>query len=198
MDWIEITGAATGFVYVILEIRQKRAMWIVGALSAIMYIVVFFKSSLHAAAILQFYYLFVSVYGWVEWGGGKQTERYNKNEGDLGMDSEITVRLPINRAVISLIAGFAGFFTVHYILKNYSDDPFPILDSFVAVLSMLATWWVSKKHIENWLLWIVADIAAALLFFWQGLHATAILYIVYMIAAVAGYIHWRKFPVVLK
>ena len=53
MNWIEIVGAITGFAYVNLEIRQKRAMWIVGALSALMYIIVFYMASLNAAALLQ-------------------------------------------------------------------------------------------------------------------------------------------------
>jgi nicotinamide mononucleotide transporter len=191
MNWIEITGAITGLVYVILEIRQKRAMWIVGALSALMYIVVFFNSSLYAAAILQFYYVVVSVYGWRKWG------RISSEMPNERAD-EITVKLPVKRALYSLGAAAAGFVIILLILDNFSEDPYPGADAFVAVASMLATWWVSGKHIENWIVWIIADVAAAMLFFWQGLYATAILYVVYAIAAVAGYIHWRKFPVVLK
>ena len=192
MNWIEITGAISGFIYVVLEIRQKRAMWIVGALSALMYIIVFYSSSLHAAALLQIYYLIVSVYGWKRWGGG------GDSSDNSGMNLNVTVKLPFKRAVYSIIAAFAGFIFVHYLLSNFSEDPYPYLDAFVAVLSMLATWWVSGKYIENWILWIIADLAAAILFFWQGLYATAILYVVYMIAAVVGFLHWRKFPVKLK
>ncbi|MDD3274041.1 MAG: nicotinamide riboside transporter PnuC [Bacteroidales bacterium] len=192
MNWIEITGAISGFIYVVLEIRQKRAMWIVGALSALMYIIVFFSSSLHAAALLQIYYLIVSVYGWKRWGGG------GDSSDNSGMNLNVTVKLPFKRAVYSIIAAFVGFIFVQYLLSNFSEDPYPYLDSFVAVLSMLATWWVSGKYIENWILWIIADLAAAILFFWQGLYATAILYVVYMIAAVVGFLHWRKFPVKLK
>jgi len=191
MNWIEITGAITGLVYVILEIRQKRAMWILGALSALMYIIVFFDSSLYAAAVLQFYYVVVSVYGWRKWGRSSLDAA-----GDMA--DKITVKLPLKRALYSLAAAAFGFVIVHLILDNFSEDPYPGADAFVAVASMLATWWVSGKHIENWIVWIIANIAAAILFFWQGLYATAILYVVYAIAAMAGYMHWRKFPVVLK
>lgn len=195
MNWIEIVGVVTGFAYVILEIRQKRAMWIVGALSALMYIIVFYSTSLHAAALLQLYYLVISIYGWRKWGSSKVD---NKADDEDGIGGEITVKLRINKALISIAISVGGFFIVYYLLLNLSEDPYPAMDAFVAVISMLATWWVSGKHIENWILWIVADLAAALLFSWQGLYATTILYVVYMIAAVVGYLHWRKFPVKLK
>ncbi len=191
MNWIEITGAISGLVYVILEIGQKRAMWIVGALSAVMYIIVFADSSLYAAALLQLYYVVVSIYGWRKWGKG------NLTQGEKSV-KEVTVKLPLKRIFYSLIASFAGFVLVYFMLDNFSEDPYPGADAFVAIASMLATWWVSGKHIENWIVWIVADVAAAILFFWQGLYATAILYAVYAFAALAGYLHWRKFPVVLK
>lgn len=191
MNWIEIVGAITGFAYVILEIRQKRAMWIVGALSALMYIIVFYMASLNAAALLQLYYLIVSFYGWRKWGGESAS-----NIKSIG--GEVTVKLDFRKGVVSSIASLGGFFIVYYILSNYSEDPYPAMDAFVAIISMLATWWVSGKHIENWILWIIADLAAALLFFWQGLYVTALLYLVYLMAAAAGYKHWRKFPVVLK
>lgn len=191
MNLIEIVGAITGFAYVILEIRQKRAMWIVGALSALMYIIVFYMASLNAAALLQLYYLIVSFYGWRKWS--------NKSSSDnKSMEGEVTVKLDLKKGLISFVALVGGFLFVYYTLANYSEDPYPVMDAFVATLSMLATWWVSGKHIENWIVWIIADLAAAVLFFWQGLYVTALLYVVYLIAAVAGYMHWRKFPVVLK
>jgi nicotinamide mononucleotide transporter len=87
---------------------------------------------------------------------------------------------------------------IYYILSEYADDPYPATDALVGSLSMLATYWVSGKHIENWLLWIVADIIAAVLFFSQELYATTALYVIYSVAAAAGYLHWRKFPRELK
>lgn len=188
MEWTEIAGALTGFLYVILEIRQKRAMWIVGALSAILYMAVFFGSALYAAGALQIYYLAVSVYGWRKWGASAGGE----------MDREVTFRLAPRRAFTSAAVAAAGFLVIYYVLAEYADDPYPATDALVAAMSMLATWWVSGKHIENWLLWIVADIIAAMLFFSQELYATTALYVIYAIAAAAGYLHWRKFPRELK
>ena len=110
MNWIEIVGAITGFAYVILEIRQKRAMWIVGALSALMYIIVFYMASLNAAALLQLYYLIVSFYGWRKWGGESAS-----NIKSIG--GEVTVKLDFRKGVVSSIASLGGFFIVYYIVR---------------------------------------------------------------------------------
>ena len=51
MDVTEVIGAVAGFLYVILEIRQKKAMWIVGGISALFYILLFFNASLSAVLL---------------------------------------------------------------------------------------------------------------------------------------------------
>ncbi|EKD32480.1 MAG: hypothetical protein ACD_77C00086G0002 [uncultured bacterium] len=97
-------------------------------------------------------------------------------------------------AIISIAISILSYFIINWILEKYTNDPHSELDAFVTVGSMLATYWVTKKHIEHWILWIIADAVAVYLYVQQGLYATTILYVIYIIAAVAGYIHWRKFP----
>lgn len=74
----------------------------------------------------------------------------------------------------------------------------PATDAAIAALSMLATYWVANRFIENWILWIAANIAAVYMYFTLELYATTALYIIYAVAALAGYVHWRKFPRVLN
>lgn len=185
MDWIEVFAAVTGLLYVVLEIRQKRFMWVLGAISSLFFMAVFFSSALYAAMGLQVYYLFVSIYGWKKWGG---------NNSDPASASEVVVAMKPFPAFISITISFLSYFIINWILENYTSDPNAELDSVVTVVSMLATYWITKKHIENWILWIFADAVAVYLYVQQGLYATTILYVIYIIAAVAGYIHWRKFP----
>jgi nicotinamide mononucleotide transporter len=183
--FIEIFGAVTGLIYVYLEIIQKKAMWVVGGLSAITYIIVFLNSGLIAAMGLQFYYLGMSVYGWKKWGGLKV-------DGEIGKP---TVSIISGKMFIfSLLISIMGYFVLSFILEVYSEDPMPKVDALIAVISMLATWWVTKKYIQNWILWVFADGIAVYLYINQELYATALLYLGYMAAAVAGYVHWRKFP----
>ncbi|MFA6334087.1 MAG: nicotinamide riboside transporter PnuC [Bacteroidales bacterium] len=182
--FIEVFGAVTGLIYVLLEIRQKRAMWIVGGISALTYILIFLNAGLIAATGLQLYYLAMSIYGWKNWGGSGN----DKNDG------EPTVSKMAGKIFItSILSSIAGYLLLSLVLDVYGRDPMPEVDSAIAVMSMLATWWVTRKYIENWFLWIIADGLAVYLYVSQELYATAALYFVYIIASVAGYLHWRKF-----
>ncbi|MDP3437749.1 MAG: nicotinamide riboside transporter PnuC [Bacteroidales bacterium] len=189
MEYSEIFGAVTGVIYVLLEIKQKRSMWIVGAVSALFYTLIFLNANLFAAMGLQIYFLFASAYGWWIW------KRKNSKED---ISEPIVVIINRKKALISSLAALAGFLLLWFILKNYSSDPMPATDALIAALSMLATYWVTNRFIQHWHLWIAADVLAIYMYFSQGLYATTALYFIYIIAAVAGIFHWRKFRQVLN
>ncbi len=178
---VEIVGAIAGLLYVYLEIIQKRSMWIVGGVSALIYVTVFFDSGLFAAAILQVCFLLMSIYGWILWG----------KAGDDENSSKVN-RLGGKKFLFSILAAILLYIVVTILLINYSSDPMPYVDSLIAVLSLLATYWVTGKHTENWIIWIINNAIAIYLYASQGLYPTVLLYTVYLIAAIIGYRHWRK------
>lgn len=190
MDYTEIFGALAGALYVWLEIKQKRSMWIVGGLSALVYMVIFANSSLYASLGLQLYYVVASIYGWYQW---------QKLESGQGASEEgpTTLQMPLKSGLLSGIVAFIGYFILWFILKKYTTDPSPALDALIATLSMLATYWVANKYIWHWILWIITNLLALVLYLSTGLYATSLLYLLYLIASIVGFIHWRKFRKVL-
>jgi nicotinamide mononucleotide transporter len=78
------------------------------------------------------------------------------------------------------------------ILDRLTDSPVPAWDSFITSLSIIATWMLARKIYEHWFLWIVVNVAAALLFYTRGLYPTVILYIVYCAMSFVGLIEWKK------
>ena len=184
MTELEIFGAIASVLYLLLEIKQYKLMWIVGAVSSAVYAVVFGIEGLYASMALQCYYFCISFYGWSEW---------KKNKKGLSEKKEIFLKkmtwtvLLLSTLAFAVIWGLLGF-----LLKNYTNDPSPITDSLVMALSVVATYWLTKSYIEQWLLWIVANGIAIGLYFTQELYATAILYVIYTIGAVYGYIHWSR------
>ena len=78
-----------------------------------------------------------------------------------------------------------------------AENPMSLLDSAVAVLSAVATWWLVKSYREQWWLWIVADTLSVLLCAWQGMWWMAALYVAYVAAAVYGLAYWKKCGVYL-
>ena len=189
---VEIFGALTGLLYVYLEIKQRRWMWIVGGISAIVYIYVFLVAGLYAMMAFQFYYVVISLYGWRQWGRSDT----NRKGGSESM--QITVTMPRKVAIISGVVIFTATLLFWQLLGKIDSDPMPFADALVVVLSMVATYWVSKKYIEHWILWIFANTLSIYIYLLQQLYATMVLYIIFVIAAIVGFCEWRKFRRVLN
>jgi nicotinamide mononucleotide transporter len=68
----------------------------------------------------------------------------------------------------------------------------PIIDSFTTVFSVIATFMLTKKILENWLYWVVIDIVSVYLYFSRELHLTSLLFILYSIIAIFGYLSWLR------
>lgn len=182
--WVEITGAVLSVIYLFLSIKQKSALWIFGFISSAFYVVIFFQSKFYADMSLQFYYLVVSVYGWINW----------QRKTDETKNSTLpTTRISGKKQYLEYIAGTVVVYLIYFfILYFLTDSPFPIADSVVGAFSVIATWMLAKKKIENWIVWIFVDAFAAGLYFYKNLYPTAVLFIVYTIMAVVGYFQWNK------
>ena len=79
-----------------------------------------------------------------------------------------------------------------WLLSRYTDAAAPYLDSFITWSSVVTTWMVARRVIENWLYWIVVDGLAAYLYYTQGLLATTLLFVIYLGVVVRGYVVWRR------
>lgn len=194
---LEIFGLLSTLLYLYLEIKQVRIMWIIGFISALIYIVVFYSSNLYASMGLQFYYLFVSVYGWVEWG---KAEKILEAEHGRNLPEKKVIFLTkmSNKLLICSWLGFAIIFLIiRFLLKDFTDSPSPTIDTLIASLSILATYWLSKAYIYHWIIWIIVNSIGVVFYLQQGLYPTSLLFVAYTGAAIYGYIHWKKNSLVL-
>ena len=180
--WIEIVGAILSLIYLDLSIKQKVSLWFFGIISSVFYIVIFFQTKFYADMSLQFYYVFISIYGWLNWKRGNQ-----------GSGEELPTTQLSKRLLLNLVVATGLIYIVYYlILSKFTDSTIPKADSLVGALSVVGTWMLAKKFIENWLVWIVADALCVGLYIYKGLFPTAILFIVYTVMSVVGYWQWRK------
>jgi nicotinamide mononucleotide transporter len=132
-------------------------------------------------SLLQVFYLVMAVYGFIDWRKGRTSE------GEVLIRSW-GVREHALVAVLVLLATAAN----GWILATRTDAAAPYIDSFVTWGSVVTTWMVARRVIENWLYWIVVDAIAAYLYFTQGLLATTLLFVVYLGIVVRGYFVWRR------
>ena len=183
-NWVEIAGAVLSVIYLYLSIREKSALWIFGFISSLLYIFVFFESKLYADMSLSFYYLGVSIFGWITWQQ-KTTQL---------QDTKLHItRISGKKQLLQYVLGTLIAYLAYYLRLQYlTDSTIPAADSVVGALSVIATWMLAKKKIENWLIWIVVDAFAAGLYFYKELYPTAILFVIYTVMAVVGYKQWKK------
>ena len=199
---LEIFGVVFGFIYLYLEIVQKKGMWLVGFLMAAVYAVVYWQQEVYASMSFQIYYVLVSIYGFLQWGKDKVkasvADEAIPGAENLNLSSE-TASLQIFYRKISfkvllvsfLIYAAAVSFMV-LVLGKYTDDPMPFADSSITVISAIATFWLSKSYREQWLAWLVVNTFTVVMCLRIGLYPTAVLYFVNAVASVYGYLHWKR------
>ena len=181
-NWLELFGVVSTIVYLILSIRQSIWLWPLGALSSAIYIAVYFLNKFYADMGLQSYYLIISIYGFAAW------TRHQSQSGKT-----VAVCRTTGRQWLVLGAVTAAIWGALFaILTTLTDSPVPVGDSFTTALAITATWMLTRKMIEQWLVFIVADAVSVALYFTRSMPLTAYLYIIYTTMAVVGYLKWRK------
>lgn len=190
MDFMEIFTLVTGVIYIVLEIRQKNFMWVIGVLTSLAAMWVFLRQGLYASFGLNTYYLITAFIGLWQWGKDKKMLKAG-DEISGKQDSIHLNRLSVRTVAVSAIVTVAGIFALSWVMEML-ENPMSVLDASVAVLSAVATWWLVKAYIQQWWIWIVADLLSTVLCATQGMWWMTALYAAYAISAVYGYIHWKR------
>ncbi len=182
---VEIFGAVTGIIYVFLEIRQNIWLWPVGVATSATYIFVFRDNGFYADMLLQCYYLIISIYGWWAWKrGGPLKEKHRE---------ELKVRrLNMKTSLWVLLFFTLSFSAMWYSLDRWTDSPVPFWDALITSLSVVATWMLTRKILEQWHIWILANAIAVIVYICKEMYPTSVLFIVYFIMAIAGLREWKR------
>lgn len=181
MNTLEIVAAVFGAVSVFLSVRQNIWSWPTAIVNVGMYIVVYFDSKLYADTGLQVVYVVLNAYGWYNWlhGGKNHTE------------------LPVSRTSARLGAllvgiGGAGTLVIGSFLSRHTDAALPWIDAATTSTSLVAQWMMTRKLLENWVIWVAVDVVYIGMYIFKSLYVTSVLYLIFLILSVMGYIQWRK------
>lgn len=182
MNYLEIIGTAVGIVYLILEYRASAWLWAASIAMPAIYLGVYYEAGLYADFGISIYYILASVYGAVCW---------LRHHGDRSAD-ELKITHTPRRLYVPLVVVFAIIFVaIGYILSRYTDSTVPWADAFTTALSIVAMWMLARKYLEQWIVWIAADVACAVLYVYKDLWFTGALYMAYAVIAVLGYRKWK-------
>jgi len=177
-EWVAVVLALG---YLLLAVRQDPWCWACAAVSSAIYLVLFARGGLVMQAALQVFYIAMAAYGWRAWRGS------SFKAGNALAVSRWSGARHVSAAGLVLAATLAS----GWLVAGPRGGALPYVDAFVAWVSVLATWMVARKVLENWLYWIGIDAVAAALYWSQGFHATAILFVLYVVIAIRGYFAWR-------
>lgn len=187
ISYVELIGTLFGLISVYFASKANILTWSTGVVNEVFLFILFFQVQLYADMFLQIYFFVVTIYGWYNW---KTTTIENKI-------TVISLKARWLTAAIIIVASAAsGIFikNIHAYLPGYFKvaAAYPFTDSFVMVLSIIATVLLAKKKIENWHLWILVDAICVILYFKKGVYFLSLEYLIFLGLASYGLYNWKK------
>lgn len=206
LSWIEAIGTLAGLLCIWLASLEKIGNYALGLINVTLFAIIFFQIQLYASLLLQLFFFVANIYGWYAWS--RQTS---------GNQSLLQIRwLPLPKAIAWLVIIIAaiGLMTifidpvfaflarvavtvmqsmgVNITLPEHQPDAYPFWDSCMMVMSIVAMILMTRKYVENWLLWTVINIISVVIFALQGVYAMSLEYLILTFIALNGSRMWIK------
>lgn len=181
----EYAAVLFSVAYLLLAAKQSLWCWLCAFFSSAIYGLLFFNGALLMDSALQLFYIAMAFYGWYSWRNQPLSESGPHNELAICVwDKQKHLYIIAITFVISIIIG--------YLMDNYTRADFAYLDSLTTCFSIVATYLVARKVLENWLYWIVIDAISIYLYIHKGFYPTTLLFVFYTTMSIWGYMEWRE------
>ncbi|HMN33644.1 MAG TPA: nicotinamide riboside transporter PnuC [Chitinophagaceae bacterium] len=177
LEWV-------AFVFAVLQVslaaKNNVINFYAGIISTAFYTFLFFQIGLFAESVLNLYYFIVSVTGVLLW-----TKKNDKEQ------------LPISTLrkkewLKILLFNILVFFFLYWVLSTFTTSTVPFADAFVSSIAWAGTFLMIFRKIENWIFLTISNVFSFPLFLYKGVELTALLYILYIIIGIIGFLKWKK------
>jgi nicotinamide mononucleotide transporter len=180
---LEIIVFIFGILSVYFAKKENILVYPTGLITTVLSVYIMYNAKYYADMSINIYYSIMSIYGWFQWKkitNGKilSISRTNNSEKIIGI-------------ILFIITAIVCVFIYHFF--DYKLQANNYLDIFTTSLFFTAMWYMARKKIENWTLWIIGDIIVVYIFFDRQLYIIAFQYIIFTILAVSAYIQWKKY-----
>ena len=176
----ELISAVLGIAYLLLAVRRSRWCWLAGGASCAILVYLAAQKHLPMQSLLNLYYVGVSVYGFWHWSR------------DAADAADAVTMWPLRAHVAACAAIVVVSVVSAQWLARETQAASPYLDSLTTWASLYATWLVARVKLENWVYWVVIDIALVWLFGAQKLYFIALLNLINTVVAIFGFAAWLK------
>ena len=180
---LEFFAAVLGVLSVWYAKNNKILVYPTGIISTLIYVWILLKNQLLGDLIINAYFFLMSIYGWFFW-----------SKKDEGIFQNKISRLNLNELIFGLIVFVLVFITVKYIynISNWEKSYVSSIDTLTTAIFCSAMWFMARRKVEHWILWIIGDVISVPLYFYKGLYLTSIQYLIFTIIAILGFFTWLK------
>jgi nicotinamide mononucleotide transporter len=192
MSWVELIATVAGLLAVWLSAREHIATWGIGLINIVFSFFIFYQLSLYSDMFLQIYFFITGIIGWWQW-----SRMDKKTSENLVKISYLTRPQQIGMVVIIILstAVFGSMINqLHDWFPRFFTQPasFPYADTLVMTMSIFGNFLLTIKKIESWILWVLVDIIAPVLYFQKGIYLITIEYIIFLALATFALVNWLK------
>jgi len=178
IDWFAMVTGITG---VYLSIKEKIVAWPLFILCYSCYVYISFRGNYYAFGGMNILFVMLASYGWFKWanakGGGEDKVKVSHLD-------------PKHRWIVGAFISL-GTLGLGWLLSQTGEARLPYYDAFATCCALSAQWMLSRKHIENWYFWIVADCVWLVFFLNDRIWPSVVLFTVFIGLAIKGSLEWK-------
>lgn len=179
---LEIAGFLIGLLYIWWEYHADAKLWIASIVMPSISMWIYFRNGLYADFAINIYYFFMAIYGYAAW----TRHTHKKERPDLPITHIPAMML------VAATGGLAALWALIAFGLTYTNSNVVIYDAFTTALSIVGTWMLARKYIEQWIAWILVDTVCVGLYIYKGIYFYATLYAIYTVIAFFGYWKWKR------
>ncbi|MGI2258844.1 nicotinamide riboside transporter PnuC [Shewanella sp. GXUN23E] len=204
LSWIEAFGTLAGLLCIWFASQEKTINYLFGLINVTLFGIIFYQIQLYGLLMLQLFFFAANVYGWYAWTRPQQATGELLKVRWLSNTKLVITGLLAIAAIIWLTPNIYPVFKLlaqtaveainllggQLSMPQIEPNAFPFWDSVVTVLSVVAQILMTRKYVENWLLWMLINVVSVGIYTAQGVYAMSIQYCILLFIAANGARQW--------
>jgi len=204
MSWIEAIGTLFGLLCIWYASKEKTINYAFGLVNVTLFAIIFYQIQLYGILLLQLFFFCMNIYGWYAW------TRSTSSDGEklkirwldkpklifmmaISVISTIVLTMfidPFFSSLANTTVVFLNMFGADIAKPVLEPDAYPFWDAAMTILSIVAQILMTRKYVENWILWVIINVISIGIYAAQGVYALSIEYFILLFIAVNGTREW--------
>jgi len=183
VTWLELIAFVLALASIAFNVFEIHWGWPLTIVASALYAWLFYASKLYGETGVNLFFALTAGWGWWQWLRGQR---------DASGTALRIAQLQRRGWALSAVAWALLWLACAWLLRTLTDSDVPWADGFVTAGSIVGIVLLGRKYIENWPTWLLVNAASIALFAYKGLALTVVLYVIFFLLAIWGWIGWRK------